>query len=119
METRALAIAFFYAVGTAIGGIDRPAAVRAAHRHRQADDLVVLGFFIGAGLMALGGVAELLLGVEAEQQSLEDIAEAAHGRGRRGARSGYGSGASGVATAAGLASGATDRARAPRSTPAA
>ena len=31
METRALAIAFFYAIGTAAGGITRPAALREAH----------------------------------------------------------------------------------------
>jgi len=30
METRALAIAFFYAVGTGIGGISGSAAVRSA-----------------------------------------------------------------------------------------
>ena len=34
METRALCIAFFYAIGTAVGGISRTAAVRQADRQR-------------------------------------------------------------------------------------
>jgi hypothetical protein len=50
METRALAIAFFYAIGTAVGGTRV---------------LVMVAFFIGAVVMALGGVIELLFGVKA------------------------------------------------------
>ncbi|MDN6159067.1 MAG: hypothetical protein L0J13_14125, partial [Brevibacterium sp.] len=36
--------------------------------------LVAMAFCIGAGVMALGGVAELVLGVKAEGANLEDIA---------------------------------------------
>jgi hypothetical protein len=36
LEIRALAIAFFYAVGTAIGGIVSPLAVRGSNRYRIA-----------------------------------------------------------------------------------
>ena len=36
--------------------------------------MVAIGFFIGAALMALGGVVELLYGVKAERKSLERIA---------------------------------------------
>ena len=36
LEIRALAIAFFYAIGTGIGGVGGPAAVRRADRHRLA-----------------------------------------------------------------------------------
>ncbi len=32
------------------------------------------GYFIGAALMIIGGVVEIALGVQAENQSLEDIA---------------------------------------------
>ncbi|MFL5840687.1 MAG: MFS transporter [Thermoleophilaceae bacterium] len=74
METRALAIALFYAVGTAVGGITGP-AVFGQLIHSGNPDHVATGFFIGAAAMALGGVAELLFGVRAEQQSLEDIAK--------------------------------------------
>ncbi|MFF0110917.1 hypothetical protein [Streptomyces hirsutus] len=35
---------------------------------------MAIGFFIGAAAMALGGVAEVVFGVKAEQQSLENIA---------------------------------------------
>ncbi len=74
METRALAIAFFYAVGTAVGGITGPLLF--AHLIGSGDEgQVTIAFLIGAGVMALGGIAELFLGVKAEQASLEDIAQ--------------------------------------------
>lgn len=73
METRALAIAFFYAVGTAAGGIAGPLLFG---RFIDSGDtsLIALGFIIGAVVMAVGGVAELLFGVNSEQKSLESIA---------------------------------------------
>jgi hypothetical protein len=74
METRALAIAFFYAIGTAIGGITGPlvfSKLIASGDTSQAG----LAFLVGAVVMAVGGVAELLFGVKAEQASLEDIAK--------------------------------------------
>ncbi len=74
METRALAIAFFYAVGTGIGGIIGPLLfgnmIASGSRHE-----VALAFLIGAGVMALGGLAEVFFGVKAEQVPLEDIAK--------------------------------------------
>ena len=73
METRALAIALFYAVGTAVGGIAGP-VIFGALIHSGDVSKVATGFFIGAAAMALGGIAELRFGVRAEQQSLEDIA---------------------------------------------
>jgi hypothetical protein len=74
METRALAIALFYAIGTAVGGITGPLLFGQLIHSGNADH-VATGFFVGAAAMALGGLAELLFGVRAEQQSLEDIAE--------------------------------------------
>jgi MFS family permease len=74
METRALAIALFFAVGTAIGGITGP-ELFGQLIHSGDVDLVAIGFFVGAGAMALGGIAELFLGVRAEGRSLEDIAK--------------------------------------------
>src|SRR4051794_20066470 len=74
METRALAIALFYATGTAVGGIAGPLLFGQLIHSGDAGKVAV-GFFIGAGAMALGGVAELLFGVRAEQQSLENIAK--------------------------------------------
>jgi MFS family permease len=74
METRALAIAFFYAIGTGLGGIIGPLLfghLIATHSRGW----VTVAFLIGAGVMALGGIAELFLGVKAEQAPLEDIAK--------------------------------------------
>jgi MFS family permease len=73
METRALAIALYYAIGTAVGGITGPLLFgRLIHSGDVGQ--VAIGFFVGAAAMAAGGVAELLFGVRAEQRSLEDIA---------------------------------------------
>jgi MFS family permease len=73
METRALAIAFFYAIGTAIGGISGP-LLFGNFIHSGDPAQVATGFLIGAGAMALGGIAELMWGVRAERRSLEAIA---------------------------------------------
>ena len=73
METRALAIALFFAVGTAIGGITGPLLFGNFIQSGDAT-LVAVGFLIGAAAMALGGFAELRFGVAAEGRSLEDIA---------------------------------------------
>jgi MFS family permease len=73
LEARALAIAIFYAIGTALGGAVGP---------------VLFGYLIGSGvivavaggygiaaiLMLIAAAAELRLGVDAEQRSLESIA---------------------------------------------
>jgi MFS family permease len=74
METRALAIAFFYAVGTAVGGITGPLLFGHLIDSGERGELAV-GFVIGAVVMALGGLAELFFGVQAEGQSLESIAQ--------------------------------------------
>jgi MFS family permease len=74
METRALAIAFFYAIGTAVGGITGPFLFGKMIESGK-ESQVAIAFFIGAGVMAMGGIVELFLGVRAEQESLEDIAK--------------------------------------------
>jgi MFS family permease len=74
METRALAIALFFAVGTAVGGITGP-ALFGQLIHSGDPHQVAIGFFIGAAAMALGGIAELRYGVRAEGQALENIAQ--------------------------------------------
>jgi MFS family permease len=77
METRALCIAFFYAVGTAVGGISGPLLFGALIDHASATgDITAIagGYFLGAALMVAGGLAEAFLGVKAEGQSLEDLA---------------------------------------------
>ena len=73
METRALAIAFFYAIGTAAGGISGPLLFSKLVSTGKVGD-TVLAFVIGAILMIAGGLVAAFLGVRAERQSLEDIA---------------------------------------------
>jgi MFS family permease len=74
METRALAIALFYAVGTGIGGIIGPQLFgRLIPSGKTSDVFVALA--IGSGLMILGGIAEIAFGVKAERRRLEGIAK--------------------------------------------
>ena len=77
METRALCIAFFYAIGTAVGGITGPLLFGKLIDNASADKditAIAIGYFIGAALMVAGGVVEAVLGVKAEGESLESIA---------------------------------------------
>ncbi|MFI0419852.1 MFS transporter [Spongiactinospora sp. 9N601] len=73
METRAMAIAFFYAIGTAVGGISGPLIFAGLVESGVPGD-TALAFAIGAVLMILAGVVELFLGVRAEGKGLEAIA---------------------------------------------
>ncbi|MFG1651111.1 MFS transporter [Micromonospora sp. NPDC049275] len=73
METRAMAIAFFYAIGTAAGGITGPLLFSKLVGTGKVDD-TVLAFVIGAVVMIIGGLVEMALGVRAEGQSLENLA---------------------------------------------
>lgn len=73
METRAMAIAFFYAIGTAAGGISGPIIFASLVSSGVPWDTAV-AFAIGAVLMILAGIVELIFGVKAERRSLEDIA---------------------------------------------
>ena len=77
LETRALCIAFFYAVGTAAGGIAGPLLFGALIENASGSgDItkIALGYFIGAALMIAGGLVEAIFGVKAERQSLEHLA---------------------------------------------
>jgi MFS family permease len=77
METRALCIAFFYAVGTAVGGITGPLLFGKLIEDASAGgDItgIAFGYFLGAALMVGGGVIAIFFGVGAEGQTLESIA---------------------------------------------
>jgi MFS family permease len=72
METRAMAIALFYACGTGV-------AIAAPWTFGKLIETgsvgyVTVAFVIGGVIMAIGGVVEILLGVEAAGRSLESIA---------------------------------------------
>jgi MFS family permease len=74
METRAMAIAFFYALGTAAGGISGPLLFAKLIDTGNVGDTAI-AFVIGAVLMVAAGVVAAFLGINAEQKSLEEIAE--------------------------------------------
>jgi MFS family permease len=73
LEIRANAIAFFYAIGSGLGGIVGPILFGALIQTGQRSDLFI-GYAIGGALMLVGGVLEIVLGVDAEERSLEDVA---------------------------------------------
>ena len=73
IEARALAIAFFYSVGTALGGVVSPwlfgTLIGSGER-----GTVFNGYLLGAGLMVAAALTELAIGVKAERQPLESVA---------------------------------------------
>jgi len=72
IELRALAIASFYAVGTAAGGLGAPALFGYLIQTGDPREVFV-GYAIGASLMVGAAALALRLGVAAEQKSLEEI----------------------------------------------
>jgi MFS family permease len=73
METRAMAIAFFYATGTIVGGFGGPLLFGALIGSGEPSQ-VFIGYVVGAAVMIVGGVIQALMGVEAAGRDLEDIA---------------------------------------------
>ncbi|MFI7615740.1 MFS transporter [Nonomuraea terrae] len=73
METRAMAIAFFFAIGTAAGGIAGPLVFSTLVESGVPGD-TALAFAIGGVVMIAAGLVEVFLGVKAERRSLESIA---------------------------------------------
>ena len=73
LETRAVAIAVFYAVGTAVGGMVAPWVFGSLIGTGNAVS-VSLGYAVAALLMGSGAVAEATMGLDCERSSLEDIA---------------------------------------------
>ena len=72
LELRALAIAFFYAIGTAAGGIVGPLLfgmlIDTGSRWS-----VAVGYWIGAAMMILAAATEAVWGIAAERRSLEAV----------------------------------------------
>ncbi|WP_433664321.1 MFS transporter [Nocardia sp. CA-128927] len=74
METRAMAIAFFYALGTVAGGVAGPLVFSKLAADGDPGK-IALAFAIGAAAMFAAGLVEVAYGVRAEGRSLEDIAK--------------------------------------------
>jgi MFS family permease len=74
LEIRAIAIALFYAFGTAIGGIVGPvlfgALIGSGERANVMD-----GYLLGGALMVIAAITEAAIGPDSAGQSLEDVAK--------------------------------------------
>jgi len=73
LEIRALAIAFFYAIGTGVGGIAGP-LVFGVLINTGSRGAVAIGYVAGAALMIGAAVVEGLWGIAAERKPLEQVA---------------------------------------------
>jgi MFS family permease len=73
LEMRALAIAFFYAIGTGVGGVVGPLLLSALISSGSRDN-VAFGYFIGAALMVGAAMVEWRWGIAAERKPLEAVA---------------------------------------------
>jgi MFS family permease len=74
LETRAMAIAFFYAIATGFGGAIGPLYFGKVVESGNPDSLY-LAFGLAAAAMIIAALAELIFGVEAAQEPLEEVAE--------------------------------------------
>jgi MFS family permease len=77
LEMRALAIALFFAVATAVGGLGAPVlfgVLIEKARVTQNPWWLTYGYFAGAALMIFAAVVEMWLGVDTERKALEDVA---------------------------------------------
>jgi MFS family permease len=74
VEVRAKAIAVFFAIAQSFGAFG-PWIYGELIGNGQDHFRLFIGYLIGAGIMIFGGVIAAFLGVDAEQRSLEDIAQ--------------------------------------------
>ena len=72
MELRAQAIAVFFAIAQCFGALG-PTIYGGFVDSGKPSELMI-GYLIGAGVMVIGAIAEIIFGVKAERTSLEDIA---------------------------------------------
>jgi len=73
LEVRASAIAWFYAIGTALGGIAGPIVFGHLIASGQREE-VFTGYALGGGLMIAAAVVAIFFAVDAERRSLESVA---------------------------------------------
>jgi MFS family permease len=74
LELRGQAISFFFAISQLCGGVLAPWIFGKLVGDGTSPTPLFIGYLVGAGLMALGGVVAALLAVDAERRSLEDVA---------------------------------------------
>lgn len=69
-----MAIALFYAIGTAVGGVIGPTLFGWLISSGQRSD-ILWGYLVAAALMLLASATEWRLGFAAEGRSLEDVSK--------------------------------------------
>jgi MFS family permease len=74
VELRGMAIALFYAIGTAAGGLAAPAIFGALIETGERSQVMV-GYLVGAALMIAAAILAAIIGVDAEGKSLEELTE--------------------------------------------
>jgi MFS family permease len=72
MELRAQAIAVFFAIAQCFGALG-PTIYGGFVASGKPSELMI-GYLIGAGVMVVGAIAEIIFGIKAERTPLEDIA---------------------------------------------
>ncbi len=70
LEVRAKAIAVFFAIAQSFGALGPDVYGSLVNSHRG----LFVAYLIGAGVIVVGGISELVFGVAAERRSLEDVA---------------------------------------------
>ena len=73
LEIRAVAIAIFYAFGTALGGVSGP-AIFGRLIQSGSREAIFMGYLLGGALMVGAGLIQTWLGVECQCLGLEDVA---------------------------------------------
>jgi MFS family permease len=84
IELRGQAIAFFFCIAQAAGAVSAVVYASLVGDGSERGPLTV-GYFVGAAFMLTGGLVAWFIGINAERQSLEDIAEPVTSVRRRGA----------------------------------
>ena len=74
IEIRAEAIAVFFAIAQLFGALG-PAFYGWLIGDGQSRTGLFIGYVIGGGIMILGGIIEIVFGINAEGKSLEDVTE--------------------------------------------
>jgi hypothetical protein len=72
IEIRSEAIAVFFAIGTIAGALG-PLFYGALIGDGSSRTGLFVGYLVGAGIMVFGGIVEIVVGIDAEGKSLEDV----------------------------------------------
>jgi len=74
LELRGQAISYFFAIGQIVGSI-APTLYGALIGNGTNRGPLAAGYYLGAGIMIVGGIIALIWGIDAERKSLESIAD--------------------------------------------